>query len=318
MDILKQYISYTDNLGSLITLVIYNKKCSEVIKYLEGHLSSAQKITNPFKKMKINDKYYGLIQNLKELYEEETIINKIYLLHDKIFQYNLHDSEIKTAITYNFPKIIHYCETTFYVDYVIDLFYNFDFIYNIRCNKSDYQIIALNKNKEKILKTETGGLHEQKIIEGIEFIRKEENYKELIIISGNSILLDKLPIQKNILISKNNNNLQNSKEIYEIYENQLMKNNHQALEKRLNDIQNSNTNLDLYVFGKLKFEIKDAIESYIIKELYIEDYKLEKLKTFVDKEFFNFKIYVIKSLENGDIASQFIKDYNGIMGIKYF
>ena len=316
MDILKQYSPHTDNLGSLITLVIYNRKCSEVIKYLEGHLSSAQKITNPFKKMKINDKYYGLIQNLKELYEEETIINKIFLLHDKIFQYNLLESEIKTAITYNFPKIIHYCETTFYVDYIFDLFYNFDFIYNIRCNKSDCQIIVLNKNKEKTIKIEKIN-NEQKIIEGIEFIRKEENYKELIIISGNSPLLDKIPIQKNILVVKNNN-LQNSKEIYEIYENQLMKNNHQALEKRLNDIQNSNTNLDLYVFGKLKFEIKDAIESYVIKELYIEECKLEKLKTFVDKEFFNFKIFVIKSLENSDIADQFIKDYNGIMGIKYF
>lgn len=316
MDILKQYLQHTDNLGSLITLVIYNKKCSEVIKYLEGHLSSTQKITNPFKKMKINDKYYGLIQNLKELYEEETIINKIFLLHDKIFQYNLNDSEIKTAIIYNFPKIIHYCETTFYIDYIIDLFYNFDFIYNIRCNKSDYQIIVLNKNKERILKTDKIN-NEQKIIEGIEYIRKEENYKELIIISGNSAIIEKIPIQKNIFITKNNI-IENSKAIYEIYENQLMKINHQALEKRLNDIQNSNTNLDLYVFGKLKVEIKDAIESYVIKELYIEDYKLEKLKTFIDKEFFNFKIYVIKSLENGDIAYQFIKDYNGIMGIKYF
>jgi hypothetical protein len=316
MDILKQYSSYTDNLGSLITLVIYNKKCSEVIKYLEGHLSSAQKITNPFKKMKINDKYYGLIQNLKELYEDETIINKIFLLHDKIFQYNLHESEIKTAIVYNFQKIIHYCESTFYVDYIIDLFYNFEFIYNIRCNKSDYQIIALNKNKERILKTDKIN-NEQKIIETIECIRKEENYKELIIISGNSVILDKVSVQKNVFVIKNNN-IENSKVIYEIYENHLMKLNHQSLEKRLNDLQNSNTNLDLYVFGKLKFEIKDAIETYLIKELYIENSKLEKLKTFVDKEYFNFKIYVIKSLENGDIASQFIKNYNGIMGIKYF
>lgn len=316
MNILKQYSSHTDNLGSLITLVIYNKKCSEVIKYLEGNLLSAQKITNPFKKMKINDKYYGLIQNLKELYEDETIINKIFLLHDKIFQYNLQESEIKIAIIYNFQKIIHYCETTFYVDYIIDLFYNFDFIYNIRCNKSDYQIIVLNKNKDRIVKTEKLN-NEQKIIETIEYIRKEENYKDLIIISGNSTILDKVPIQKNIFIVKNNN-IENSKVIYEIYENQLMKINHQSLEKRLNDLQNSNTNLDLYVFGKLKFEIKDAIETYIIKELYIEDSKLEKLKTLVDKEFFNFKIYVIKSLENGDVASQFIKNYNGLMGIKYF
>jgi len=97
-----------------------------------------------------------------------------------------------------------------------------------------------------------------------------------------------------------------------------MKINHNALEKRLNDIENSKINLDLYIFGKLKFEIKDAIESYIIKELYIEPHKLEKLNTFIDKEYFNFKIFLISSLNNNDIAYRFIKDYNGIMGIKYF
>ena len=44
-----------------------------------------------------------------------------------------------------------------------------------------------------------------------------------------------------------------------------MKKNHIELEKRLNDLQNSKTNIDLYIFGKLKIEIKDAIESYSIK-----------------------------------------------------
>ena len=77
-------------------------------------------------------------------------------------------------------------------------------------------------------------------------------------------------------------------------------------------------NIDLYVFGKLKFEIKDAMESYLLKELFIEDKKLENLKEFVSNEFFNFKIYPIKVLEVGDSAYNFINSYNGIMGIKYF
>ena len=74
----------------------------------------------------------------------------------------------------------------------------------------------------------------------------------------------------------------------------------------------------MYIFGKLKFEIKEAIESYSIKELYIEDKKIEKLKSFIDETFLNFKIIPIKSLDDGDIAYNFIKNYNGIMGIKYY
>ena len=68
----------------------------------------------------------------------------------------------------------------------------------------------------------------------------------------------------------------------------------------------------------LKIEIKDAIESYSIKELYIEEKKLNKLKEFIDHTLLNFKIINIKSLENNDIADSFIKNYNGIMGIKYY
>jgi hypothetical protein len=83
-------------------------------------------------------------------------------------------------------------------------------------------------------------------------------------------------------------------------------------------MKNEKTNIDLYIFGKLKIEIKDAIESYSIKELYIEEKKLNKLKEFIDHTLLNFKIINIKSLENNDIADSFIKNYNGIMGIKYY
>ena len=110
----------------------------------------------------------------------------------------------------------------------------------------------------------------------------------------------------------------NNNDLYNLYLDEIMKKNMIELEKRLNDLQNEKTNTDLYLFGKLKIEIKEAIESYSVKELYIEDRKLEKLKEFVDESFFNFKIIVIKSLESGDSADKFIKNYNGIMGIKYF
>jgi hypothetical protein len=90
------------------------------------------------------------------------------------------------------------------------------------------------------------------------------------------------------------------------------------LEKKLLDLQNPNTNTDLYIFGKLKEGIKEAIEMYMVKELYIEEKKLERLKKIVDPSFLNFKIIEIKSMQDGDSASHFIKDYNGIMAIKYY
>jgi hypothetical protein len=97
-----------------------------------------------------------------------------------------------------------------------------------------------------------------------------------------------------------------------------MKKNHLLLEKRLNDMKNEKTNIDLYIFGKLKIEIKESIENYLVKELYIDEKKLDKLKLLVDNSLLNFKIIPIKSLQNGDIADNFIRDYNGLMAIKYY
>ena len=153
--------------------------------------------------------------------------------------------------------------------------------------------------------------NEQKIYEELEKIRKIYNYKDLIIVHGEF----KNTITSVLTVS--HKGFLNNSEVYELFENELMKKNHILLHQKLTDMKNENTNLDLYVFGKLKFEIKEAIELYSIKELYIEDKKLDKLRSFVDESFFNFKIIEIRSLENGDIAEQFIKDYNGIMGIKY-
>jgi hypothetical protein len=311
MNKLKEYISIEDNIETLYSIYIYNKKVKEVINYFEDELEKAKKINNPIKKNKINNRLFNFIKYLNDNYEEESLINVIFLLHDKIIPYILKKVEIEIAEYYNFPKIFVKCDTKFLIDYFIDLFYNLTFIYGIKINSNKYSTIKLNRNKMKII--EHGKINsEEKIVELIENIRTTQNYKDFIIVIGNT----KIPSNmKNIIFSKD---LLNNDAIYLLYEYEIMKEYNILLRKRLDELKNENTNLDLFVFGKLKFEIKDAIESYALKELYIETKKLENLKKIINDEFLNFKIIPIKSLENGDDASIFIRDYNGLMGIKYF
>ena len=311
MNKLKEYTSIDDSIETLYSIYIYNKKVKEVVNYFEDELEKAKKINNPIKKNKINNRLFNFIKYLNDNYEEELLLNSIFLVHDKIIPYQLKKVEIEIAEHYNFPKIFVKCDTKFLIDYFIDLFYNLTFIYAIKINKNEYSIIKLNSNKIKII--EHGKINnEQKIVELIENIRNTQNYKDFIIIIGNV----KIPSNiKNIIFSKD---LLNNDAIYLLYENEIMKENNILLKKRLDELKNENTNLDLFVFGKLKFEIKDAIESYALKELYIETKKLENLKKIISDEFLNFKIIPIKSLENGDDAFNFIKNYNGLMGFKYF
>ena len=315
MDILKEYKQIEENIDTLISIYFIEKNYNESIKFIQDQLNKATKITNIIKKNKINNRFYSILKFIEENFNEESIINNIFLVHDKLIHYKLNENEIKIYKTYNFQKIFIKCDTYFYIDYFIDLFYNFNFIYTIKIIKNDLFINKINKNKEKELENLKIN-NEQKIYEEIENIRKNNNYKDIIIIYGNSPFLSKIDINiKNIIIEKQNINRE---ELYNLYELEIIKNNNLLLEKRLVDLQNQNTNLDLYVFGKLKNEIKEAIEMYLLKELFIEDKKIEKLKKIVNNDFLNFKIIEIKSLKEGDIAYNFIKDYNGIMGIKYY
>jgi hypothetical protein len=311
MNKLKEYNSIEDSIETLYSIYIYKKKVKEVINYFENELEKAKKINNIIKKNKINNRLFNFIKYLNDNYEEELLLNAIFLIHDKIILYELEKVEIEIAEHYNFPKIFVKCDTKFLIEYFIDLFYNLTFIYAIKINSNEYSSIKLNSNKMKIM--EHGKVNnEKKIIELIDNIRNTQNYKDFIIIIGNV----KIPSNiKNIIFSKD---LLNNNDIYSLYEYEIMKENNILLRKRLDELKNENTNLDLFVFGKLKFEIKEAIQSYSLKELYIETKKLENLKKFISDEFLNFKIIPIKSLENGDDASIFIKNYNGLMGIKYF
>ena len=317
MDILKSYSYYEETLETQFTIIIYDKPINDIIHYLEDNLNKAKNITNPIKKNKINNRLFSLIEYLKQNYDENYIINNIFLINDKIFDYKLNKTEITTCETYKFCKIIYKIDFKFLIDYILDLFTNFHFIYSIKINKNEAVVNKFNRNKE-LEEENHKSINEIKIIEIIENIRKNNNYKDIIFICGannnNNNLLSKINL-KDIILQKE---ISNKDQLYELYENELMKKNHILLQKRLDDMKNDKTNIDLYVFGKLKIEIKDSIESYSIKELYIEEKKLNKLKEFVDSSFFNFKIIIIKSLEENDVANLFIKNYNGIMGIKYY
>jgi hypothetical protein len=91
--------------------------------------------------------------------------------------------------------------------------------------------------------------------------------------------------------------------------------NMKALEKQLSQLS---ITPDLFVFGRLKREILEAIQSFQLKELYIDAQKLEKIQSICDASYFNFKVFPIVSLVANDTADQFLKNHNGLMGVKYF
>ena len=314
MDELKKFINIRNTLDVLYTILIYNKTLSSILNDIEEQRIKAKNISNPVKKHKIMERLFLFENYLNNNYNTEiTIINSIFLIDESVYRFDLTNDMLSIAKEYNMRNYFTKIDTFFHVDYLIDFFTNFYFIYHLKVNKNEAILTKMNKNKEKEIYN-SKSITESGFNDLCNRIRSEYNYKENIFISGNSPALFAKISNKNIIL-KNENLSRN--DVWELYETELMKLNIVELDKRMIELNNPKY-VDLYVFGKLKVEIKEAMECYALKELFIEEKKLEKLKEFVSAECFNFKIYIIRSLEVGDSACNFINSYNGIMGIKYY
>jgi hypothetical protein len=75
---------------------------------------------------------------------------------------------------------------------------------------------------------------------------------------------------------------------------------------------------ELYVFGLLRGPILEAVESFALRELYIDPKKLERLRGLADASCFNFEIIEIEPLENNDTGDVFFRDYRGMLGVRYY
>ena len=73
---------------------------------------------------------------------------------------------------------------------------------------------------------------------------------------------------------------------------------------------------DKFLFGKN--EVGKGILNYMVKKLYIKPSLLRSLKKNTPSEYLNFKILEVDSIENGDIGENFVKDYSGIIALKYY
>ena len=89
MEKLKEYIHNEETTDTLISIIIYDKNTNDIIKYFEDQLEKAKKITNIIKKNKINTRLFNFIKYINDNYEENSIVNSIFLIDDKIHYYEL-------------------------------------------------------------------------------------------------------------------------------------------------------------------------------------------------------------------------------------
>ena len=301
---LKKYNNETHN--TVITCIIYKYSIDNTIKDLYKKLKNIQNIKHPQTKKLLNDRIYNFIQYLTDMKMDElTQLNSIYLINNDIIEYKLQKKEIQLLIEFNKPNYYMMFDIQFKTDWLLDFFTNFNYYNSFECNKKQVNHILLTKTKSKINKKKTCKTEE----ELQEFISE---YNELSILHGVSTLLKKLICKIPVYNKKLTNN-----EIIDILEKEEMKKKH----KELNDIfnyLNDERKLHLLIYGRIKNEIKQAMEEYRVKKLYCHIDKLHIVNKQLSSEYYNFPIIIIKTLESGDIADKLLNDFKGAIAISYY
>lgn len=300
---LSSFNSNTDSSETLISICFIEKSGQEILNYIHELLEKIQKVSNSMKRKKLNDTLYPLVCSFKNK-DPEMIFSSLYFLDGNIHEFTFNKQEVNIAKEYKLINPYYKTGETFQLEYFQDFFLNQDFQIMVEIQKSKMSILKFTKTKETSWTKDSK--EPEKYLEEL----KTKYHKVHIIGYKSDTFCPSWLIVMQKALSKD--------AFYEWKKTQEQLKHHQILEKRLQDLQNSKTNLDLYVFGKLKMEILQSIENFQLKELYIQDTKLEKLKSIVDHETLNFTIIPIFSIEKGDIADRFIQDYNGLMGIRYY
>jgi hypothetical protein len=290
---LQQHSNIQEEMDTLFSICIFKKSYIELVSYFENQLTKLQKINHQKKRIILNERLYDFINYLKQC-DPTKIVNSIFFINQNMYEYHLTNQDITIAEEYNLHNPYYKNDTIFHIEFFKNFFCN-DKFYVIAYFDKKMTLHYYNPSKEKkivqsIPQDIPNYLQSLKVMDIYVYGLKETKYKKL----------EKIPTRN---------------EFFEMMEKEKMLENHQLLQKRLDELL---INPDLYVFGKLKKEILEAIECYQLKELYIEQKKWIKLQEFCDPTLFNFKIYPILSLSKNDIGDRFIQEYNGLMGIKYF
>ncbi len=318
MELYKQFVS---NLELCVSIYGYDITVKTMIEKLEQTLESCRKISNPIKKNALCNSVYGLIRRLGEGYEETDMMKSIYFIYQGsesgcdtiMYEHIMTVEEVGILREYGFLTYQYRNDDKFPVEEWNDIFVNFEFIQSVQINQQNMKHMRMNRYKMKeVMNCKI--TNESSLVEHIERIFRENRNQKIYLYGVSNYLTQRVRDMREVNIRMEN---LTKEEVWMWKRDEEMKVNLALLDERLSELTDERK-IDLFVFGRIKMEIKEHIENYMLKELFIEERKIKILEGIVEKETLNFRIIPIRSLQTGDIGQEFIDKYNGLMGIKYF
>jgi hypothetical protein len=281
---LNQFNTIQENTDTLLTIIVHNTSCENFLTEIEQKLVKAKDIKDMKKKKLINDRLFKLKTYLDSC--QDTIINSIFLIGNCFEKIPI---KPKFCTEWNLPKFQYFADYNFKIEYLVDIFENENLLNIVHVDKTNTHYIG-TKYKKKNMGTVDSSIY---------LVWQNLNVP--------FITYGKITESKAILKLPNNTKWESIFDEYKKSETKKVLLKLQTVIKELSNPLKSG----LYAF---RAEIQDAIDQYLIKELYVSATEYKKLV--INNP--NFEVYIIESLEQGDSGHILQRDFDGVIGIKYY
>lgn len=300
-DTFNKYNLIKDKFDSLYIFIIYN----ESKEHVEGRLNKIIKTIDSIPDSKKKNYLSGRIINFKKYFEsyKGDIINGIFFVNDEVKYFELDKYYIETLKIFKINFTFQYgnkYNLVWLKNMVIDRDYNFV----IKIKNNDVSISKITEFKQLHIFSDTSkSLVIAEVINN-SLLEKDKKF----IIHGSSSHLKNYVINNKNCLGIFNKELSLEQQL-EIIDESKYKDNIKELDGWLTKILDQKEGHKL-VFGN---DIEEQTENGLIKTIFCT---IEKQDRFI--KFDNVEIKLVKSFKNNDFICSFIKNYDSVLGIKYY
>lgn len=302
-ELFSQYRTLTEGTDTLFTIVAHSMTPHETIECIISKLLLAKEMRPSKKKSLVCERLNKLITYLNEYEIKE--VNSVFLISESVIDIPIKDEWNKVIIEYDINKFIFKYSMTFEIDYLKTLLTDTTYRDVILIENNKYSHIYLSHNKKKVHFHKTS-----RAFDLVEYINK--NIKDKCVIHGVSGILKQFKCESHwVFTHKLTDN-----EIFDVYRKDDMGKIHIELDKYLSYIHNDKFTHRL-VFGK---DVQKKIFQRELKILFCSPEKYQLVTKKLPSEYLtsNFNIYMVDTLNHGDVGDRLKIEFGGVLGITYF
>ena len=295
-----KYKEITDKYESLYIFVIFEITREEMEENFIRFFKMLDGISDQKKKGFLKSRISDFKKNIDST--KDTIINGIYLVGESIKYYSIEKYHVETLKMFKVNKYNYKFGKNYDILWLKNLLLDRTYVNVIKVKNNDIAISKINSTKQLCTFNET--IKSMNLLDILK--TKVEKEKEIkIMIHGNSSNLKQLVDYKNKLCLGIINKELSLEEINDFIEDSLYLENINELQKHLERLDDPKL-----VFGN---DVLEQGESGFIKIIYCTPENLEKYYG-ID----NLEIKIIKSSKKNETINNFIKNFDSVLGIKYY